>query len=260
MKFFEFPAAELDFFSQAGHLEGRQLSLEILGRAGVFVVRGLLPAPRAASYLQAYEVALTEGSAKARQNHLTEVSFELDTPLAKVLFEPEFAALAAQIFECGAGLHSIRVVRKDENNREPVFVHQDSPYCLGFFDRYSAFLALSPCGAQNGGLFVYPGTHYLGYLGDAGAIHGDLTSQLYRFTPELAPGDCLLMHSAIWHGSSRHECSVPRVMYDIQIQPVLDPSSMISLGEQPLSKWRLRLENKEIFSTSRVQRGTTVSK
>lgn len=49
-------------------------------------------------------------------------------------------------------------------------------------------------------------------------------------------------------------------MYDIQIQPVLDPSSMISLGEQPLSKWRLRLENKEIFSTSRVQRGTTVSK
>lgn len=209
MKFFEFPAAELDFFSQAGHLEGRQLSLEILGRAGVFVVRGLLPAPRAASYLQAYEVALTEGSAKARQNHLTEVSFELDTPLAKVLFEPEFAALAAQIFECGAGLHSIRVVRKDENNREPVFVHQDSPYCLGFFDRYSAFLALSPCGAQNGGLFVYPGTHYLGYLGDAGAIHGDLTSQLYRFTPELAPGDCLLMHSAIWHGSSAMSAACP---------------------------------------------------
>ncbi|MCS5693737.1 phytanoyl-CoA dioxygenase family protein [Cyanobium sp. FGCU-6] len=260
MKFFEFPAEELAFFSQPGQLEGSRLSLEVLDRAGVFVVQGLLPAPRAATYLEAYEAALTKGSAKARQNHLTEVSFELDNPLAKVLFEPEFAALAAQIFEHGAGLHNIRVVRKDENNREPVFVHQDSPYCLGFFERYSAFLALTPCGTQNGGLFVHPGTHHLGYLGDAGEIHTDLTSQLYRFMPELGPGDCLLMHSAIWHGSTRHETSVPRVMYDIQIQPVVDPSSIMSLCERPLSKWRLRLENKEIFSTSRIQRGTTVSK
>jgi hypothetical protein len=260
MKFFEFPASELEFFSQAGNLEGELLSQEVLDRAGVFIVRGLVPADRAAAYLKEYEAGLSDGSAKPRQNHLTEVSFELDSPLAKILFEPEFAALAAQIFERGAGLHNIRVVRKDENNREPVFVHQDSPYCLGFFERYSAFLALTPCGAENGGLFVYPGTHHLGYLGDAGAIHGDLTSQLYAFTPLLDPGDCLLMHSAIWHGSSRNESALPRVMYDIQIQPVVDPSSMVSLCDQPLSKWRLRLDNKDIFSSSRVQRGATASK
>jgi hypothetical protein len=260
MKFFEFPTVELEFFSRAGSLEGKQLSLEVLHRAGVFVLRKLISLERAASFLREYEAGLSDGSAKQRQNHLTEVSFELENPLARIVFEPEFAALAAQIFDRGAGLHNIRVVRKDENNREPVFVHQDSPYCLGFFERYSAFLALTPCGAENGGLFVYPGTHHLGYLGDAGAIHGDLTSQLYAFTPLLGPGDCLLMHSAIWHGSSRNESALPRVMYDIQIQPVVDPSSMVSLGDQPLSKWRLRLDNKDIFSSSRVQRGATACK
>lgn len=260
MKFFEFPDEDIKFFSNSGNLEGKQISLDTLERAGVFVVRGLLSQDGARKYLKAYESGLLDGSARPRQNHLTEVSFDLTSPLTEVLFEPELKVIYSRVFQDGAGLHNIRIVRKDANNIEPVFTHQDSPYCLGFFDRYSLFLALTDCGPSNGGLFVYPGTHHLGYLGDAGAIHPDLTRQLHKYEPQLYPGDCLLMHSAIWHGSPRQEENAPRIMYDIQIQPIRDPSSMISLGDRPLPEWRLRLDNKEIFSNSRVQRGASTQK
>ncbi len=260
MSFFEYPQSELAFFSETKNLEGEKLSMPIFDRAGVFVVRKLIALDSAQKYLKRYECGISDGSVKPRQNHITEVSFELDHPLAKILFEPGISSLLSNFFEGKTGLHNIRIIRKDHQNTEPVFVHQDSPYCLGFFDRFSMFVALTPCSAGNGGLFVYPGTHHFGYLGDAGALREDLTNQLIKVTPTLEPGDCLIMHSAIWHGSSRNDSSTSRVLYDVQIQPVNDPSSLISLCDHPLSPWRLRLDNEEIFSNSRVQRVAGVKK
>jgi len=236
-------------------MEGKKLSCDVLRRTGVFILRELISTELASAYLKKYYRSLEDGSAMPRENHLTEVSFGLNAPLATILNESAIRELALQVFDGGAGLHNIRVVRKDQHNVEEVFVHQDSPNCLGFFDRFSMFLALSACDDKNGGLFVYPGTHNFGYLGDAGAIRHELTARMYKFVPSLLPGDCLVMHSAIWHGSSRSRTDQPRVMYDIQIQPVEDPSSIISLSDRALSSWRLRLENKEIFSSSRFQRG-----
>ena len=260
MKFLEYPALELEFFAEPGRLEGPVLSSELLARAGVFVLRGLVSPALAADYLGRLQAGLSDGSARPRQNHLTEVSFELESPLAGILREPEFAALLTHFFDGQVGLHNIRIVRKDEHNTEAVFIHQDSPYCLGFFERYSLFVALSDCGPDNGGLTVYPGTHHFGYLGDAGAVREELTRPMYKFAPELSPGDCLIMHSAVWHGSPRSVSRLPRVMFDIQIQAVRDPSSILSLCEQPLSPWRLRLDNQDVFSTSRVQRAASHAK
>lgn len=256
MEFFEFPAAEVDFFSQPGRLEGTVLSTDVLARAGVFVIRGLLSPSEASDYLGQLRTSLADGTASPRANHLTEVSFELGSPMAGILRASAFKSALAHFFDGQVGLHNIRVVRKDEQNAESVFVHQDSPYCLGFFDRYSLFIALSDCGPDNGGLFVYPGTHHFGYLGDAGAVREELTRPMFRLAPELRPGDCLVMHSAVWHGSPRNATGAPRVMYDIQIQPVGDPSSLLSLCDRPLSLWRLRLANQDIFSTSRMQRAS----
>ena len=254
MNFFNFPRSELDFFSSEENLEGTSFSIDAFNRAGVFVIRKLISAEQAKLYREKYESGLQQGSAKPRLNHLTEVSFEFDSPLAGILFEPQVAAFSKLFFSEKPGLHNIRIVRKDRGNIEAVFTHQDSPYCLGFFDRFSMFVALTSCNAGNGALFVYPGTHHFGYLGDAGAISDALTDQMFRMTPVLEPGDCLVMHSAIWHGSTPNKSLTERVMYDIQIQPVSDPSTLVSLCHAPLPAWRLRMDNKDIFSSSRVQR------
>jgi len=256
MKFFEFPQSELDYFSTPRLMEGSTLCCDVLRKTGVFILRELLPKDLACAYLKKYFQSLEDGSAKARENHGTEISFELHTPLGSILNEPLVIESASRVFQKGVGVHNIRIIRKDQIHAEQVFVHQDSPYCLGFFDRFSMFLALSTCDDQNGGLFVYPGTHNFGYLGDAGEIRRDLADRMYKFAPSLLPGDCLLMHSAIWHGSPPSRSDRPRVMYDIQIQPVEDPSSIVSLSDRPLSSWRLRLENREIFSNSRIQRAS----
>lgn len=254
MRFFDFPSSELAFFSAGKNLEGTTCSIDILKRSGVFIVRNLISAEQVKLYRDAYEFGLQQGYAEPRPNHLTEVSFELDSPLAGILFEPQIATLSEQLCSGKPGLHNIRIVRKDLRNTQAVFVHQDSPYCLGFFDRFSMFVALTSCSADNGGLFVYPGTHHFGYLGDAGSISDDLSNQLFRMTPDLEPGDCLVMHSAVWHGSTPNNGLTDRVMYDIQIQPVSDPSTLVSLCQEPLPSWRLRMDNKDIFSNSRVQR------
>ncbi len=260
MKFFDFPRSELAFFSVMKNLEGASFSLDAFSRAGVFVVKKLISSKQAKLYREKYESCLQQGSAKPRLNHLTEVFFELDSPLAGILFEPQVAAFSKLFFSEKPGLHNIRIVRKDRKNIEAVFTHQDSPYCLGFFERFSMFVALTSCNGGNGGLFVYPGTHHFGYLGDAGAICDALTDKLFRMTPDLEPGDCLVMHSAIWHGSTPNNSLTERVMYDIQIQPVSDPSTLMSLCQEPLPAWRLRLDNKDIFSSSRVQRCANLPK
>lgn len=260
MKFFEFPRSELAFFSANENLEGEYFSTDAFTRAGVFVVRKLISSEQAMLYRERYESGLQHGSAKPRPNHLTEVSFDLDSPLTEILYEPQVGTFLKHFFSEKPGLHNIRIIRKDQQNIEPVFTHQDSPYCLGLFDRFSMFVALTSCTAGNGGLFVYPGTHHFGYLGDAGAISEALTSQMFRVTPDLEPGDCLVMHSAIWHGSTPNSSLTERVMYDIQIQSVSDPSTLVSLCDDPLPAWRLRMDNKDIFSSSRVQRCANLPK
>ena len=254
--FFSFPQKELDFFAAPNSLESNFFNDEIFRRSGVLLIRNLISQECASAYLNLYNESLNDGSAEARKDHLTEVSFSPNSSLAKILFEPPVAALIANFFDGKPALHNIRIIRKDHINPNPVFVHQDTPYCLGFQDRLSLFVSLSKCVMTNGGLFAYPGTHNFGYLGDAGAIGESLTRQMFKFEPNLLPGDCLLMHSSTWHGSGANTEAIPRVLYDIQLQPVTDPSSILSLCHYPLSEWRLRLTNRDIFSSSRVQRAS----
>lgn len=256
MKFFEFPESEIDFFSAKGRLEGETLNPDLLDRAGVFILRGLFSAGTVQKYLEYLHAGLVDGTVSARKNHLTEVSFGLDSSLAEVLLEKNLIAILPHFFNGRVALHNIRIIRKDQKNCEPVFTHQDSPYCQGFFERFSLFVALSRCGPSNGGIFVYPGTHHFGGLGDAGSIKPWLTDKLYKFSPTLMPGDCMVMHSAVWHGSPRNETKIQRILFDIQIQHLSDPSSLITLCAEPLSPWRLRLANEDVFSTSRVQRAS----
>lgn len=122
------------------------------------------------------------------------------------------------------GVYEQRLVVKDAHFRGPVFLHQDCCYHKGGF-KYSAFVALSPVTAENGGLTVYPGTFRFGYLGDAGEIDRALLAQVGAepYTPTMQPGDVLVMHSATWHESGPHCDGPDRVLLDIIYGSADDP-------------------------------------
>ena len=101
-------------------------------------------------------------------------------------------------------------------------------------NRASFFVPLSNVTARNGAMTYFLGTHNFGYLGDAGEILDDiLPADWPSVTPELSPGDLVVMDSALWHESGPHTDGEDRVLVDIHVQPASDPTS----GEIP-APWR----------------------
>ena len=77
----------------------------------------------------------------------------------------------------------------------------------------AAWTAISPCTRENGCLAVVPGSHHLGMLGHKlpdwefvnFAFYGiDDTTQLEHVHIEMEPGDTLLFHPLLVHGSGRN--------------------------------------------------------
>jgi hypothetical protein len=100
----------------------------------------------------------------------------------------------------------------------------------------------------------YPGTHQLGYLGDAGEIDPDiLDSDWPVISPSLEVGDVALMNSLTWHRSGPHVSGPDRVMADIIYQPASDPSGVALLR----GEWRTEIflkvrSNERLFKRSRT--------
>ena len=75
-------------------------------------------------------------------------------------------------------------------------------------------------------MYLYPGTHRFGYLGDAGSINAEVPPSVWPvITPELEPGDFMLMRFLTWHGSGPFVSGDERVMTDFIYQPASDPST-----------------------------------
>src|SRR5581483_11638430 len=130
-------------------------------------------------------------------------------------------------------LYNQRFVVKDEHSRTPVFAHQDYCYHVGWPNKASAFVALSPMTPENGGMVFYPGTHHFGYLGDAGEINIDILEPGWpELAPSLDPGDVAIMNSCTWHRSGPHVSGPDRVLADIIYQPADDPSGVALLRGQ----------------------------
>lgn len=219
-------------------------------RDGVAVVRNAVPPEHVAAWLHAYECMpqRTPGWNKV------EVNGPFPEPLASMYKHPGLLDIAQAVFGPDLALYNFRLVVKDAQAREAVFLHQDTGYHVGFMRKASLFVALSPVNTRNGAMTFIKETHKLGYLGDAGQIRMDGGVHEYM-TPCLKPGDAVLMHSACWHDSSECETGEPaRVMADIIIQPADDPSGIELLRGQ----WRCEpqpwLRSGELFVRSRASR------
>ena len=173
---------------------------------------------------------------------------------------PQLLDIVEAVFGPDIALYNHRFVVKDQHSREPVFLHQDTPYHVGWPTKASLFVALSEMHTGNGGLIFVRGSHRWGYLGDAGEISNDtlreraLSGTVTDGAVSLTPGDAVLMHSACWHASLSHQGGDDRILADIIYQPANDPSGIKLLR----GKWRCEpqpwLRSGKIFARSRTSR------
>ena len=145
--------------------------------------------------------------------------------LSLITRHPAILDAVEEVFGPNIALYNQRFVVKDAKSRDAVFLHQDTPYHIGWPRKLSAFVALSESKMENGGLYLRRATHIWGYLGDAGELNPEvLGPNQWLNAIDMHPGDVLLMHSACWHGSYAHTEGPDRVLTDIIYQPADDPS------------------------------------
>lgn len=187
--------------------------------------------------------------------HLTEVRFDDQHDLSKIILESGFIKIASHFFAGNVGCYSMRIVKKDAVDVKPVFLHHDVSYHMGGFERYSIFIPLTKCSFDNGGLICYPCTHHFGYLGDAGEISDNILPDGYpKIISNMEPGDALIMHSAVWHESPENKNLTDRVYFDIYIQNANETTTKSVICGERTSEWSNSLAIDEIFVNSRTQR------
>jgi hypothetical protein len=226
----------------------------ILNELGFFILRNYFSKELIEKYREFYYQYKIHDSFDRTKNHLTEVRFSLENPLAEILKELEFQNLAKQFFQGNVGLYNIRIVKKDAQDILPVFLHQDIGYQYGFFERYSIFIPLTKCYQENGAISFYPGTHQFGFLGDAGEISDILPPELIKPTPDLFPGDVVIMNSALWHKSSQNQTKEERVYFDIHVNDANDPATKVVLTGSRSSEYEFDYNHDVVFKNSRTQR------
>lgn len=162
---------------------------------------------------------------KVKRFSPVEVNGPFGGSLESLPLEARITELAGEALGCGPHLYNFRLVVKDKSSFNAVFLHQDVGYHIGTMPKLSAFVALSEVTPGNGGMTFWLGTHKYGYLGDVGEIDRKHIPQgCVSICPILAPGDIVLMHSALWHESGPKLTAPDRIMADIIYQRADDPA------------------------------------
>lgn len=240
------------------HLDQSRLQPEHYRRLGVCVLRQVVPSAVVAQWQQAWadfrDGQLKDGRQVDPYNPVV-LHETVSGELARIHEHPVLLDLMQQIYP-DLALYVQRFVIKDAQSRNAVFLHQDCCYDLGWPEKTSIFLPLSPMNAANGGLALYPGTHLLGYLGDAGELNREVLAADWPVVqPDIQPGDLLLMHECTWHESSAWSSGPDRILLQITYQPASDPGGIKVLrGHAPFGTTLGDIDRERIFLRSRTSR------
>lgn len=224
---------------------------------GYFVVRRALP-PEEVARWQAEWARFQESLSGDREvNKFNPVHLNEAVPesLANIHRCPQLLDLLEQVYP-DLALFMQRFVIKDRHSRTPVFLHNDFCYDYGWPEKTTVFIPLSPSNETNGGISFYPGTHHLGYLGDAGECNRELLSDDWPLIcPALEPGDVALCHTCTWHCSPPHTGGPDRILVQATFQPSRDPSSTALLRGSWTGRFYLsEIPRNAFFSRSRSSR------
>jgi hypothetical protein len=224
---------------------------------GVVVVRNAVPVALIADWGRAWDEfqrATLGGERKVDPYNPVVLHEAPSQVLDNIHSHPALLDLLQKLYP-DLALYVQRFVIKDKQSRQPVFVHQDYCYDLGMPEKTSVFLPLGPMTPQNGGLFFYPGTHLLGYLGDAGELDPAILDPDWPVVgPSLEPGDLVLMHECTWHGSFAHTGGPDRIVVQITYQPASDPSGIKLLRGQSSGMPLGLIDRDALFVRSRTSR------
>ena len=241
-------------------IEGSEFDKSIFEKTGLFIIRNGLPQSIVNEWKEEWDNFYEKELANGRDvniNNPVDLKENLPEKLATIYRNDILLDYVQQLFGNDIALYNHRFVIKDKFSPGEIFLHHDFCYHLGMPFKASFFVPLSYAGRKNGGMTFYPGTHKYGYLGDAGAINPEKFDELWQsVTPELEPGDFVIMNSLLWHTSGPNEAGIDRILADIIYQPANDPSSKELLrGEWKTNIFLNRKQNpKDFFKWSRVSK------
>ena len=247
----QMPVAELSEAISNDSFDGIELDSDVLESLGIFIVRDLIDTEICAELLSLFHNAT---NMKVVEGHPTKVlagTEGLDLVMSSSTVSECFAHFFDGNYRCAAP----QIFRKNRDWPDKVKLHNDLMYMSGWQKKYSVFVALTDCSGDNGGLIMYPGTHHFGLLGDAGELDRNaLPDGLPAVCPTLRPGDCLFMHSAIWHESNQFRSGGERVYYEFKLVHADDPAYGSDDDTDPVHSYRLPESVEGLFVDSRVQR------
>lgn len=240
-------------------IEATKFDKDVFEKAGVFVVRNALPKELVQEWREEWDKFYAEKLADGRNvnvNNPVDLKESLPEKLALIYKNDILLDYVQQVFGENIALLNHRFVIKDKFSPGEVFLHHDFCYHIGFPNKASFFVPLSYAGKKNGGMTFYLGTHAYGYLGDAGEIDPNQFKEAWtQVTPELEPGDFVIMNSLLWHKSGINEVGIDRIMADIIYQPANDPSGKELLRGQWQTDVFIQHENLvKYFKNSRVKK------
>lgn len=236
-----------------------ELDREVLDELGFFILKGGLGRANAERYLNTFRELTKEGVLKRSEFHSTEVKISHVDDFDDLGSLPEMESVWPHFFGGKVGASFKRILSKTEASPAPVILHQDICYQYGDTEQYSIFMALTACGLTNGGLKFYPGTHKMGYLGDAGELNPDVLPEgLPVCDSVLEPGDLVIMHSATWHFSDAFISGNERVYIELHVLSGESPFSREILFGEPADGWTVDYdpvmrEDANFFVRSRSQ-------
>jgi hypothetical protein len=240
------------------HVEQTTFDKAHYERLGVVVLRNAIPAAVMECWINAWTAfqsqVMNEGRKIDPYNPV--VLHEAVSPaLDDIHRHPVLLDLIQQIYP-DLALYVQRFVVKDGQSKQAVFIHQDYCYDLGMPEKTSVFLPLGTMNPENGGLMFFPGTHLLGYLGDAGELNREILDPQWPVVcPSLTAGDVVLMHECTWHGSGPHLGGPDRIVVQMTFQPASDPSGIELLrGGSPFGMPLGKIDRDALFVRSRSSR------
>ena len=234
---------------------GEKLDTYTLNLMGFFVVRQAIPENWCSKQKEYFLDQVNNKNMTAKEHHPTMVEQRDDQETINNIKETNLLEITKPMYRGNIGVNFVRFIRKDNIYNREVKLHQDICYQQGMIKKYSVFISLTKAETENGSLILYPLTHHLGYLGDAGEINEDILPKDYRYVEtKTFPGDIIIMDSSLWHKSPENKAKSLRLYLEINIQDANDPSTKYVLYGEKQKAYSISNDIDQLFVSSRVQR------